>query len=414
LSTTYKVKKGDTYDIISRRTFGVGSQAWRIEQANPGVSLTPGALIVIPDLPGAPIDQLQQTPSSNPDEVAVLIDNVRFRAWTTISITRSIDAVDTIAVTTPFDPNDAQQRSNFKPFSYKSMVVTVGGVPLFTGTIVNSTPSLSANAITVGLDGYSTPGVLSDCTASAESFPLEFDGLTILEIAERLAAPFGVSVSATEDVGAIFDSVTLTPTKNIMAFLAGLAQQRGLIIGTTPSGGLEFRQSVTSGDTVAQLTEGMQPLTRVDPSFNGQGYFSNITGLGPVVVGAVTFEKETEPYTETNPFVNVTRPFNFTVSDAEDVAAVKVATQDKMGRMFGQSITYSISVSTWRDANGNLWEPNTLLTLNAPGAMVYNTYTMLIKSVKLNRSQDGETADIMLVLPGAYSGNIPEGLPWDE
>jgi hypothetical protein len=46
--------------------------------------------------------------------------------------------------------------------------------------------------------------------------------------------------------------------------------------------------------------------------------------------------------------------------------------------------------------------------------MIYRETEMLIRDVSLRQDPGGETAALHLVLPGAFSGAMPEFLPWDE
>ena len=108
----------------------------------------------------------------------------------------------------------------------------------------------------------------------------------------------------------------------------------------------------------------------------------------------------------------VTRPFAFDVPDTVD-ADLKTATEAKAGRMFGNVSLYSVQVDTWRDPLGELWKPNTTLTLLAPDAMVYNEFEFIIRSVRYERNEASEIATLELALPGSFSGKIPEALPWD-
>ena len=59
-------------------------------------------------------------------------------------------------------------------------------------------------------------------------------------------------------------------------------------------------------------------------------------------------------------------------------------------------------------------EDDNTITLLAPGAMIYSEYEFVIKSVEFSRDGDSETAVLKLVLPGSFSGEIPETLPWEE
>ena len=94
-------------------------------------------------------------------------------------------------------------------------------------------------------------------------------------------------------------------------------------------------------------------------------------------------------------------------------ADVKAAVEAKAGRMFGNMAAYSVTVSTWRDPQGDLWEPNTTVKLLAPGAMIYNEYEFVIRSVDLDVEGDKRTATLDLVIPGSFSGVIPKVLPWE-
>lgn len=411
MSTTYKVTTGDTFEIISRKKYGTETEAGRIAAANPGVSepLTPGTSITIPQQANAPTDSAQQAPADNEDEVSLSIDGQRFRFWDSVRITRSMDTVDGIEFGAPFQSESAAFRETFRPFTFKDVTATVGGDPFFTGTIVSINPSVDSTRKSIRVGGYSKPGTLSDCTPPASSYPLEFNGQGLQEIAQTLAQPFGVGVEFRADQGAIFDRVAIRPGEKVLTFLAKLAKQRNLIISSTPTGALLFWQSVKAGNPVARLSQGSSPLMLITPQFTEQQYFSHITGLEPVVIGLPG-----QQFTVKNTRLEgIVRPFAFKTPDTVD-ADVKLAVEAKMGRMFGNMATYTVEVPTWRDPAGKLWEPNTTLTLVAPDAMIYNEFEFEIRAVAYSKQPTTKTAVLTLAIPGAFSGKIPESLPWDE
>tara|TARA_R110000737_G_scaffold290683_1_gene297281 strand:- start:5751 stop:6986 length:1236 start_codon:yes stop_codon:yes gene_type:complete len=411
LSTTYKVITGDTFESISRKKYGTEKEADLIARANPGVAqpLTAGTTLTVPVLPDAPQNVQQSAESSTDDEVAILIDGKRFRFWDKVRITRAIDTMDTVEFGAPFDSESPGFKQTFRPFSFKPVVITVGGEPLFTGTMVTVNPVLENGQKIVAVSGYSLPGVLNDCTSPASSFPLEFDNQGLREIATAMAAPFGVSVDFKADQGAVFERVASEPGKKVLAFLTELAKQRNLIISSSSRGKLVFLQSSEGGQPVARLQQGVAPVLSVTPFFSPQEYYSHITGIEPVVVGLAGSQ-----FTVKNPrLLGVTRPLTFNAPDTLD-ADVKSAVEAKSGRMFGNMASYSVRVATWRDPNGKLWGPNTSIKLLAPGAMIYKEYEFIIRSIEFSRDRATETATLNLVIPGAFSGKIPEALPWDE
>ena len=411
MSTTHKALAGDTFDKISREKYGTEKESDLIARANPGViePLTAGAIITVPLLPDAPENLQQESSSSTDEEVAILIDGKRFRFWDSVRITRAIDMMDAVEFGAPFDHEAEGFKETFKPFSFKTINITVGGLPLFTGTMVSVNPAVEESRKAISISGYSLPGVLNDCTSPASTSPLEFDNVGLREIATTLAAPFGVGVEFLADQGSVFERVANKESTRVLTFLTDLAKQRGLLISSSPRGKLLFLKGSDGGIPVARLQQGFAPVLSVTPFFNPQEYYSHITGIEPVIVGLTGSQ-----FTVKNPrLLGVTRPLNFNTPDTLD-ADVKTSAEAKAGRMFGNMASYSVAVAAWRDPSGNLWEPNTSIKLTAPDAMIYNEYEFIIRSVEFNRDRSTETAVLNLVIPGSFSGKMPESLPWDE
>ncbi len=409
--TTYSTVAGDTFGAVSRKVYGTEIHAEHIARANPGTvePLPTGVGVIVPPLPDAPPSRVAGlNNTNNPSEVALFVNGSRFRFWEKIRIERSLDAIDLVEFAAPFEIDAPGFKETFRPFSFLPASISVGGEHLFTGTMLTVDPSIETNRKTVTVGCYSTPGALEDCTASAASFPLEFNDQGLREIAAAIAAPFGVDVVFTADPGAVFERVAAEAGKKAMNFLVGLAKQRGLIISSTPEGALLFQQSAESGAPVARLVQGQSPLVKVNSLFRPQEYYSHITGLEAAFIGLPG-----QKFTVRNPLISsVVRPFSFEVPDTVG-GDVKGAVEAKAGRMFGNVVSYEVEVDTWRDPAGNLWRPNTTLTLTAPGVMVYSEYELLIRSVLFEREGDREAATLNLTLLGAFSGKMPEVLPWD-
>lgn len=410
MSTTYSTRPGDTFESVARRVYGDERRARLVAQANPGVSepLSPGTVLSTPPAPGTPVNKTPQAPTSTANEVALLIDGTRFRFWADMRITRSLDAMDLVEFSAPFESDAPGFRETFRPFSYKPLDVTVGGAPLFTGTLVGIMPELANSQKTIGVSGYSRPGVLNDCTAPGSAYPIEYNGLDLKAIAEALCEPFGVAVVFTGPVGSAFERVAVDPGATILSFLSDLARQRGLVVSSTPAGELLFQQSAQVGQPVAVLQQGASPVLGVTPTFSPQQYYSHITGRELTRIGTLGSQ-----YTVRNPHLaGVVRPIVF---DAQDVEGGEIAdaVRAKVGRMYGNMAAYAVQVSSWRDPQGNLWAPNTTVSLEAPGAMVYAPYEFVVRSVRFDRAGSSESAELDLVLPGAFSGQTPETMPWD-
>lgn len=405
----YTTVKGDTFESVSRKRYGSEAEAGRIASANPGIAapLSAGTALVIPAVPGAPTNIPSSVPASTVDEVSIVISGNRFRFWSGVQITRSLDSISAVDFSAPFDHTAPGFKDSFRPFEYKPVAITVGGSPVFTGTMVNPIPVLGGSKA-ISVSAYSTPGVLDDCTAPASAYPLEFNDRGLKSIARAMAAPFGISIEFDGDQGAPFERVACEPEKKVLPFLMELAQLRGLVISDTPAGALRFQKSVQPGKPVARLRQGETPLLSVTPAFSPQEYYSHITGIESAFVGIPGAQ-----YTVRNKRMQgIIRPYVFSISDTTQ-GSVKATVQAKAGRMVGNMAAYIVALDTWRDPAGALWKPNTTLTLYAPDAMVYKEYEFIIRSVQLERSSGKVTASLNLVLPGAFSGAVPEVLPWD-
>lgn len=426
---TYIVTQGDTFDLISRKVYGEQSQANLIRRSNPGIfePLSPGTAINTPTDPSIPTDQPQELSSNNPSQVTISVGRLvtvnetglgahfdklvfmteAFTIWESVTITRTLDSLSTLALTAPFDPNNEKMQEFFRPFTFNEITVSVGGNKIFVGNIVNIIPQLSENRSTVTISAYSRPGIMADCTQPTSDYPLSWEQYTLKEIADVLSASFGVGVQFNEAPGDVFESVSNKANTTALAFLQDLAKQRNLVIGDTTDGLLLFHRSVNVGSPVARLEQGSAPLLTVTPQLNAQQSFSSVTGVGT-----------TEPGDPSESFTVQTgipggRYHTFIVNDSLNTS-LEEAVNAKAGRMFGNMIKYMCTVPTWFTANNELWRPNTTLKLLAPNAMVYQEYEFIIRRVELHRTSESETASLELVLPGSFSGEVPGILPWDS
>lgn len=345
------------------------------------------------------------------EKVSLLIDGRKFEHWPEIELTLSVDTFATCQFKAPFEPEYAAFRETFRPFQFKPLEIRVDDVTLFKGTMVGVDPDADASKSEVTVTGYALPGVLHDCNAPGDTVPHEFKKVDLRTIARALAEPFGIDVTFEADVGKPFTKAKLDESQTIFDFLTELGQQRGLVFSNTPDGVLLCWHSVETGNPVATFVVGEdQPLTKITASFNPQKYFSEITGFGRSKRKGAGHK-----HTAKNPWLpNRLRPHSWRVPDA-DPADIPEATRAELGRMFATMASWSLpNIPGWRDPNGDIWVPNQTIKITAPRAMIYRRSEMLIRNVTLRQSASEESAEFELVLPGAFSGDVPEFLPFEE
>lgn len=409
MSNVYTIKPGDTFEKISRRMYGTEGGASTLQSANPELraGMIPGAEIVVPDDPNEIGLQEVQAPGGV-DEIIIKVSGKAFKFWTEAQVTRSIDSVSTFEFSAPFEPDNREFREIFKPMTFQSVEISIGGELVMTGTLVDIAAEIR-DARTVTAVGYSKPGVLRDCTLP-NGTPLEFYDLTLQAIATTLAKPFGIGVEFALDVvpGPVFDNVTIEATTRPAAFLTKLAQQRNLVIGSTVRGKLIF-QRATKEPAIEELNGSELPLQAIDPTFKPQDFYSHVTSLTPSFWGG-----DPDSYTIVNPNLRgVVRPLSFRAPDTYGADSV-ATTQAKVGRMYAKAVGYVIVVAGLRDSQGRLWKENTRIRVQAPSAMIYNSVELLIRSATVVRRGTSAATQLRLVLPESFSGEIPKGFPWDS
>lgn len=423
--TMYKTVKGDTFDTVARKVYGLETSAALVRQANPGTvePLAPGTELITPSVPEDAT--ALQFDAATADECTLYIDGMRFRYWTSLSFSRAVDSIDTVEFVSPFDPNDPMQRKFFKPFGFQEVQFWVGNEKIFTGTSLGPSPVVDQDGATVSIRAYAKCGVLQDCCLPVSALPFEFDGLNFKQIADKVTGIFGLRCEFIGDPGSAYEDdgkVTAQPGDFALEFLATLAKQKNFVLGSNAAGDLVARQfisrakvkavktddflTIETGKAVARLVQGQPPTLTVAARFDAQQFYSHITALEYADV-----ETGGESYTAKNGLCPVLRPFNFAVEDAED-ANVKEAARAKMGRMFANMCGYSASVATWRDEAGKLWAPGAVVTLSAPSAMVYKPTPLVVRSVTFDRDSTNQQATLELILAASFTGDIPEGLPW--
>ncbi len=344
------------------------------------------------------------------ERVAVTLESgERFGHWTEAELVRGLDGYTALSLTGPFDHERDEVRRAFQPLAFPKVTVTVNDELVLTGYVKDVAPNEEAGMSSVWVTVYSIAHELTEITAAPLILPLEFNGLDLRQISDRLVTTSIGEQSLFEGPpGAVFARVRAEPDATIHSFLVDLAIQRAFVLTDAPSGALVFRAEARPGAPVARLQG--QPLVRVSATFNPSSWYSSVTGRASRKAG-----KSGARYTEFNPLYRANHPRHFTMRVGDTTPAdVPDTAHAAIGRMVASVVSYTVDdLPSWRDPAGKLWAPNTTVTLLAPGAMIYRETELLVRSVKLRQTPEAETASLELVLPGTFGGELPKGLPWD-
>lgn len=345
-----------------------------------------------------------------PERVTITLETgAEFGEWTDKELQFSVDGYSGATLSGPFDHARDEVRRAFQPLMFPRVEIAIEDELVITGRIKDVDPQVDASQATVGVSIYSLAYDATEQCPPDEALPLEFNGLDLRQIAQRIVtSAIGVDVVFDGPTGAKFARVRCEPDGEIHPFVADLALQRGFVLSDNSAGDMLFRSEKPAGSPVARL-EG-QPIGSVRAQFKPESWFSSITGRASKKAG-----KGGSRYTHRNPLYRASNPRAFcsSVGDTES-ADVPRAAKAMVGRMIASVVTYTVeNLPTWRDPSGELWRPNTTVTLLAPEAMIYQETELLIRRVTLRQTAESETATLDLVLPGTFGGTLPKGLPWD-
>lgn len=427
MSRSHTVVSGDTFGRISTRYYGVAAKYPQIIQANPQLTgrskesdgtprIFPGNILVIPDdMPPQAVaedETVKTEPDAEPDELTLKVGNDKFRYFTGYEITQNIDVFDVVNLDFPFDNTRRDYRELFRPFLYRDVEMYIGGTQLFNGTLLAPSPDIKPDGKVMTLAAYPKCGIINDCTPPISS-NLDFSGLNISQIATQLCRPFGIGVQIGRgtQIGNPFEETSINPDQAVLAYIIDLAKQRGLLTTNALNGDL-LAWKAREETPVSTITESDPRFVQCTPNFNDQGFYSDITGIIPE-----TETSESQQYTVTVPYLKrkgVFRPITKTLEDT-DSSSIQDATRAMAGRMLGMAANYTLTLRGIKRDADNRWIVNTQINLHIPSAAIYRETTFLIKSLTIPRkAEESDVIHLNIVLPGSYTGVIPEVFPWEE
>lgn len=117
------------------------------------------------------------------------------------------------------------------------VTVAIDGEPVLVGYVDDVEPHASEGFLQTRVSGRDKTADLIDCAAAPKG-PSEFKGLTLTQIAQRLAAPFGIAVRAEADVGAAFPRFVVDAGETAKSAIEKAARQRAVLVASDGVGGL--------------------------------------------------------------------------------------------------------------------------------------------------------------------------------
>lgn len=341
-----------------------------------------------------------------PDDLSIVIGGRRLSGWQSARVTRGIERC----------PSDFEiSMTELYPGQARALVmqagdpcqVLLGSDLVITGYVDRFVPSIEERAHVITVQGRSKSEDLVDC--SAEWPGGQIAGSSALEIATKLAQPYGIKITAAVDTGAPIPQFNLTIGETAYAIIERICRYRGLLFYDLPDGTLSLAQAgngkMASGLVQARNIQRAVFTNSADQRFSTyDAFLQSMDTLVDLGNGGNLF---------------------FTASDAgmkrhrqRDIVAegngvgLDVAKQRALwecARRAGRSFRIDATVDSWRDVAGTLWTPNFTIPVDAPILKVPTPAALAspwtIGEVTYRKDAQGTRADLVIMPRNAF---LPE------
>jgi len=145
--------------------------------------------------------------------------------------------------------------------------------------------------------------------------------------------------------------------------------------------------------------------------FEAQEFYSHVTGFL-----TTSEDYPSASYTFKNEYLigeGIMRHHATIIDDAETLTDLQNAVEAYVGRMLADCVSYELECDTHHNADGERFHKGMTVCVHAPTAMVARETNFIARKIKFTRTTEGKKTLLNLVLPGSYTGSLPEVFPWE-
>lgn len=282
------------------------------------------------------------------------------------------------------------------------------GETLITGYLLSQAFNVGPKTELSQFAGYSKAGVLEDCEIPTTIYPLQADGLTLRQIAQKITSAFKLKMTVDSSVAAEMNKVipvsTSKDAQNAKSYLTEICTQRKIIMTHDENGDVIFTRAKTNVPPVFHVEDGMIG-TSISMMFSGQGLHSDITvmkesGIDGGNAGEITIQ---------NPYVPiVTRPRVLTQTSGEDTSVEDTA-MNALAAELKTAIVLKVETDRWK-INDKMLRPGIMISVKSPKNYLYKKTNFFVESIDYKGDAKSLTATLNCVIPEVYNGKMPKNI----
>jgi len=335
------------------------------------------------------------------DDVKLVINGQIYAGWQEVRITRGIERLPSdfelrLTDLYPVEADALQIRVG------DSCVVMIGGTVVITGYIDIVQPTITPTSHEIVVQGRSKCADLVDC--AAEWPGNQISGSNVLEIARKLARPYGIDVEATSGhEGLKIPVFSLMHGETPFEIIERLCRYSQLLAYDDEFGNLLLTRVARSDYAASGFREGFN-VQRASATFSMLDRFSEYRCY-PNAFNTLQELGEAGFLVATQPDASVPRRcLKVLISDGsglggQDVAEFRASWE--MSRRWGRSVIVRLTTDSWRDKAGALYQPNTVAPVDIPAIKVTDKM-WTISEVTYRKGEQGTQCDLVLMDPHAF------------
>jgi prophage tail gpP-like protein len=341
------------------------------------------------------------------DDLILISGNQEISGWNSFRVTRGIERC----------PSDFEfSMTERYPGELKPVVVgpgdscqvKLGNDLVVTGYVDRFAPSYSASGDAgqhnIQVSGRSKCADLVDCAAEWSSN--QMSGVSALAIAQKLCKPYtGLTASAIGPVGAAIPQFNIMWGETAFEIIERVCRYRALLVYDGPDGNL-ILSGVGTKRAACGFKEGVNVQSASIVYSADQRYSQyvvrrlNTDNLAGTGTGGDILQTFADPQIKRH-------RRRYIIAENGDTAGADVALQRgawEASRRAGRSYQVRLTTDSWRDSDGVLWTPNTLVPLELPSLHLAQA-DWLISEVSYKRDDGGGTTAELVIMP-AQAFNI--------
>lgn len=329
--------------------------------------------------------------------VRLVINGDSHEGWLDVRVTAGIErqARDfTLSVTDRWPGSNVARR--VKPGDLSELYF--GRDKVLTG-YVDATPiSYDGSNISVSVSGRSKTADLVDCSAQHGSG--QWRNVSVLHIAQELAAPYGVKVLAEVDAGSIAEH-QLDPGESVFESVDRLLTQKALLATDDGDGNQVLtRGGQRKASTALVLGEN---ILSCSATLDFKERYSEYICKGQRAGNDQDFGAAAAQMLARVPDSGITRHrvIELRTEGQGDLAACRDRVRWEAAYRAGKSYEATYVVQGWRQANGELWQPNMLVHVRDP--LIGFDLELLISEVEYAQGEGGTQCTLKVAPAAAFA-----------